>query len=293
MYQQNMPTQFIAFDPTTGAQSPFLTTAVPPGYALSAFAFHQTYLYMSLNQAGAISSTVQRLDLAKNITATAAVPFSCTYFAFDDALFDSDTAMCVGRNAGLFMTLYAFNVVSRSSKQIGAFPYTDVDNADHAYDPKAHVYYLRLDDTMMTRHMVGLSAVTGKVVSNPLLSLSLTFAGPMAIDPLAGIAYATVVGQPSGPSYLASIVPINGTATPFPTAFYGPWTQGAFDAVISEYDRCNTLFSMLLYVSGNSPVISIVGNDMSSGAMVMDVTIPFQAVNSVGYYNGPVFAGAA
>ena len=83
-----------------------------------------------------------------------------------------------------------------------------------------------------------------------------------------------------------------GNVTPIGKPFGGMWTQGAFQATISSYDRCN-LFVSSMYDVITNPLQSIpafIGVDMSSGELQFSYDWGQDASTAINYINPDIAA---
>jgi hypothetical protein len=77
-----------------------------------------------------------------------------------------------------------------------------------------------------------------------------------------------------------------GTVSVYGTPFTGRWTQGGFSAVISDSDRCNLLWSTMLFIQSNVVNTVLVGTDLDSGDAIVNAIMPLNPQsNSIAYIN--------
>jgi hypothetical protein len=83
-----------------------------------------------------------------------------------------------------------------------------------------------------------------------------------------------------------------GDSTPVGGNFTGPYTQGGVSATISQYDRCNLMFSKMIQTISQplSSITYLVAVDMTTGALALSVA-NFNGW-SLQYYNAPSTDGA-
>ncbi len=75
-----------------------------------------------------------------------------------------------------------------------------------------------------------------------------------------------------------------GTVSLYGQTFTGSWTQGGFSAVISDVDRCNLVWSTMIYIQQNVVMTALVGTDMSTGDAVVNTQFPMNPqANSIAY----------